>query len=73
MIGAYLAEMGFEPELVLCSTAIRARETLDRLLRDFAQAPSVRYEHALYLATPDESLERLRRLGKRWQRVLLVR
>lgn len=72
VIGSYLAEVGFEPNLVLCSTASRTRETLGRLLRDFAGTPTVRYEPTLYLATREEGLERLRRLGKRWRRVLII-
>lgn len=72
VIGRYLAEVGFVPELVLCSTATRARETLDRLLRDFAPTPKVRYEQTLYLATRAEALDRLHGLGKRWRRVLVI-
>lgn len=72
VIGSYLAEVDFVPDLVLCSTAIRTRETLDRLLRDFPQSPAIRYEQALYLASRADCLERLRRLGKRWRRVLVI-
>jgi len=72
VIGSYLADVGFEPDLVLCSTAVRTRETLDRLLRDFAHTPTARYEQPLYLATATETLELLRHVGKRWRRVLLI-
>ncbi len=72
VIGSYLTELDFVPDLVLCSTAIRTRETLDRLLRDFDHPPTVRYEQMLYLATRDEVLGRLRGLGKRWRRVLVI-
>lgn len=72
VMGTYLADTGFVPDLVLCSTAVRTRETLDRLLRDFDPAPTVRYEQSLYLAAGDDLLERLRRLGKRWRRVLVI-
>jgi phosphohistidine phosphatase len=30
-IGRHLREQGIEPELILCSTAVRARQTLERL------------------------------------------
>ena len=72
MIGSYLADVGFAPDLVLCSTAARTRQTLERLLRDFAVTPEVRYEDGLYLATAEEILDRLRKLGKRWRRVLVI-
>ncbi len=72
VVGSYLAQLGFVPDLVLCSTATRTRETLDRLLRDFPEAPEIRYEQGLYLASGETCLERLRRLGKRWRRVLVI-
>lgn len=72
VIGHYLTEVAFTPDLVLCSTATRARETLDRLLRDFGDVPEIRDEQALYLATREDLLDRLRRLGKRWRRVLVI-
>lgn len=72
VIGSYLADLGYAPDLVLCSTATRTRETLDRLLRDFPEAPAVRYEQGLYLAEAEDCLDRLRRLGKRWRRVLVI-
>jgi phosphohistidine phosphatase len=47
------------PELVLCSTARRARETYERIEAALTHS-SVRYEPGLYRATGDELLERLR-------------
>lgn len=72
VIGSFLADLEYAPDLVLCSTATRTRETLDRLLRDFPQAPTLRYEQGLYLAEGGDYLERLRRMGKRWRRVLVI-
>jgi phosphohistidine phosphatase len=52
-LGAWLRQNGHQPEAVLCSSATRTRETLERLdLR--AQTT---FERALYLAEP-EALER---------------
>ena len=45
-----MRKKGYEPALVLCSTAMRTQETLTLLLPHFAAAPKIRYDRALYLA-----------------------
>lgn len=58
-MGRYLREEGIAPELVLCSTARRARETLERIeLGD----GDVRFEDELYAADADTLLARLKRI-----------
>lgn len=49
-IGAYMRAKGYEPALVLCSTARRTKETLELLLPYFKPAPKIRYQRTLYLA-----------------------
>jgi phosphohistidine phosphatase len=49
-IGAYMAHHGLTPDLVLCSTATRARETWDLVAPAFAGPPPVTYERLLYEA-----------------------
>ncbi|HVJ55784.1 MAG TPA: histidine phosphatase family protein [Aliidongia sp.] len=41
---------GALPDLVLCSTALRTRETFASLVRGWRTTPPVRYERGLYLA-----------------------
>jgi phosphohistidine phosphatase len=72
LIGAYLAQHGEAPDLVLCSTAERARETLARVRSFLAAPPETRFEKALYLAEAESLLARLRRLERRWRSVLVV-
>jgi phosphohistidine phosphatase len=63
-IGAALAAMGLRPDLILCSSAVRARATLDLVLPKLgAPVPRVVYDDALYLATPNALLSRLHRVG----------
>jgi phosphohistidine phosphatase len=57
-IAAHLAAAGAEPELVLCSSARRTRETLDGI----AVSGEHVIEPALYTASTEEVLDRLRRL-----------
>jgi hypothetical protein len=55
-IAGHLSEQGIEPELVLCSTARRARETLERI--EAARATSaVRVEDDLYAASARPQLK----------------
>ncbi|WP_194097942.1 SixA phosphatase family protein [Marivivens aquimaris] len=49
LVGRWLRKNGYVPDVVLCSAAVRTRETLDLL----ALETTVIYEDALYLATPD--------------------
>jgi phosphohistidine phosphatase len=60
-IGAALSSMGLKPDLVLCSGAVRARETLSLVLPAFSPPPpQVVYEDSIYMATPAALLMRIR-------------
>ncbi|MDF1856940.1 histidine phosphatase family protein [Pseudooceanicola sp.] len=54
-IGAWLRKMGYQPDLVLCSTALRTRETCDLL----ALEAKVMHLPALYLAEAEAILSAL--------------
>src|ERR1043166_3833663 len=45
-IGAYMAGHGLRPDLVICSTAVRTRETWDLVAPAFRKAPQVAYRSA---------------------------
>jgi phosphohistidine phosphatase len=70
-IARRLRDQDLEPELVLCSTARRARETLDRI-EPALGAPTVELEHDLYAASADALLERLRRVPDTVASVMLI-
>ena len=61
MVADHVRANGLRVDLVLCSSALRARETLERLGDAFGEA-EVLVEDGLYAASDDELLERLRRL-----------
>ncbi len=71
-IGEFLGELRPAPELVLCSPAVRARETLDLVLPSLRTAPRVAFEKALYLAAASALLDRLKELPSDVASVLLV-
>ena len=58
-IAKHLAGLEFEPELVLCSSAVRTRETLE-LVRPALGNSKVLFEDGLYGASSDELLGRIR-------------
>jgi phosphohistidine phosphatase len=70
-IAGHLREQSIEPELVLCSTARRARETLERI-ESALGTPGVRIEPELYRATASELLERLRTVPEGAGSVMLI-
>ena len=67
----HLREQGVEPELVLCSTARRARETLERI-EPALGSPAVRIEPGLYGAGSDALLDRLRAVPDEVGSVMLI-
>lgn len=60
-LGDWLASRGYEPEEVLCSPAQRTRETWERVaLAPLEVRPDLRFEPALYQASPEQMLAVLR-------------
>jgi phosphohistidine phosphatase len=68
-IAKHLERLEIEPELTLCSSAVRTRETLD-LLRFGAR--TVRFEDELYGASAGELLDRLRHVPEQTASVMLI-
>jgi phosphohistidine phosphatase len=61
------------PDLILCSTAARTRQTLAPLIhRLTAPAPPIALERGLYLASMDHLLQRLRAVAEEVGTVLLI-
>ncbi len=71
-MAAHLRAAGVAPDLVLCSTAARTRETLARIAPALAPAPIVLFERGLYDASVDALLARLRALRDSATAVMLV-
>jgi phosphohistidine phosphatase len=71
-MGEYLAKLEPAPQLVLCSTALRTRETLAEVLPALDRAPQLLFEEPLYLASATRLLDRLRRLPEPVESVLLI-
>jgi phosphohistidine phosphatase len=62
VIADHLREQAIAPDLVLCSTAVRARRTLEGVLEGFARPPRIDYEAAIYGASAATLIDLLRHL-----------
>ncbi len=71
-LGRYLASHNVAPALVLCSTAVRARETLARAVEEWPLAAPIEYRQGLYLAEAPALFEEVRALDDRFDSVMLV-
>ncbi len=72
LMGKAMAERGIDPELVLCSSARRTRDTLDLVLPELRVEPKIVYVDALYHASPEEMLEMLHGIQPGANRVMMV-
>jgi phosphohistidine phosphatase len=68
----YLDAEGIHPELALCSSALRARATLARVLPALGTELEVRIEPTLYTFEADVILDRVGRISTDVTSVLLV-
>lgn len=59
-IGEWLESRGYGPQLILCSTATRTRETCDLLNETLGKAAEVRHVKELYHASPEQMMEVLK-------------
>jgi phosphohistidine phosphatase len=71
-IGAYMASHGLVPDLVVCSTARRARETYDLVAAAFTRAPKLVHEPRVYDNNPEVLFDIARKVSREVQVLLLV-
>jgi phosphohistidine phosphatase len=71
-IAEHVHREGIAPELVLCSTALRARQTLAALLPALPGEAEIRLEDGLYGAGASQVLERVREVDESVGSVLVV-
>jgi phosphohistidine phosphatase len=71
-MGSYMKDKGFEPSIVLCSSAVRARQTWELAAPSFSERTTLEVEQELYGAGDEELVARLRRLPPGASSVLLI-
>lgn len=76
LIGRHLDGQALVPDLVLCSTAERARQTLELVSAEWdrvdGDGPTIEMRASLYLASPGEMLASLRRLDDAIESVMII-
>jgi phosphohistidine phosphatase len=70
-LARHLRETGVAPELVLCSTSVRTRQTLDAVADGLGE-PQIRFVDELYAASEEELLDVLRGLEPDIDSVMLI-
>jgi phosphohistidine phosphatase len=71
-LGRYLRDRSVAPEVVLCSPALRTRQTLELIEDGLGGEPELLIEDDLYGASAEAMLERLQRLRADAVSVLLI-
>ena len=71
-MGEHLAEVKVTPEVVLVTSAVRARETVEQLRSSLPPEAEVKVEPRLYSASGADLLRRIKRLSPRAGSVLIV-
>jgi phosphohistidine phosphatase len=72
LIAEHLGREPVAPTLVLCSSALRARETLERIAAALGEEVRIQIECELYAAPEQRLLERLRAVEDSVESVLLI-
>lgn len=73
VMGAALAQMQLRPDLIVCSGAVRARQTLALVLEVLGSpTPEVIFDDSIYLAPPEKLLARIRAVKKSPNHLMLV-
>ena len=63
IVGGYIADQALVPDLILCSPAARARETLELATARFATVPEVRFVDTIYGASAPDLRREIRGHG----------
>ena len=71
-MGSYLSQQQIEPELIICSSARRARQTLKKALKSWQSKAEIIFEDRLYLASTGTILSLLEELGKNASHLMII-
>ena len=72
VMGVHFAQQQYQPALVLCSSALRTRQTLEALLPFLPGRPEVQIEEGLYLASCGQLLSRVQEVDDAQPGILLI-
>jgi len=72
LMGGWLTSLGVTPNVILCSTAERAKQTVEYLIQALPFEGEVRYSRMLYHAGDEVFSEELGRLGDEIETAMIV-
>ena len=72
LMGRFMAEQNLAPDYVLCSSAVRTRQTLALVLEALGTTPKIRFEDKLYLASSGAMLARLKSVKTKYNHALMI-
>jgi phosphohistidine phosphatase len=71
-IAAFIARKRLVPDLVLCSSARRARDTLGLAIGEWKPRPGIEYSDELYMASPGRLLQAVQAVSVDIRRLMLI-
>ncbi|HYU93498.1 MAG TPA: histidine phosphatase family protein, partial [Actinomycetota bacterium] len=71
-IADYATKTRIRPDLILCSSAMRARQTLERIAPSLGRDAEIHIERSLYGASQDRLLERLHAIPDEVDSVMMI-
>ena len=71
-IAVYATKTGIRPDLILCSSAMRARQTFERIAPSLGRDAETHIERSLYGASEDRLLERLHAIPDEVDSVMMI-
>lgn len=71
-VAKWIAKKGLTPDLILCSSAVRARQTVEVIHKALAYEGETRICQDLYEAEPQDYVAILKLLDDRYKKVLIV-
>ena len=72
MVAKHIHSLGFKPELTLCSSAVRCKETLELVIPYFPKKTHIRYLDDLYLAPERAILEMIKSIKLSINQMLVI-
>ena len=72
LVGNFIAKQNVTIDLVISSPAVRARQTIELVLKAAKRSPELRFDQRVYEASPTRLLEIISQIEDDWKSVLLV-
>ncbi len=72
LIAKVIDKKDLVPDLILCSTAVRAKETAEIVVEKLGYEKEIRYMRDLYMCEPEDFIEILQSLENSFEKVMLV-